>query len=162
VESRVGQVAYKLKLPDHSKVHLVLYVSLLKKVIGSAPIRFSLLPKEPSAMQTPEMVMDRRVHNKAHRTSYQLLIKWKNSPAELATWEEEDEIIRLFPEFTAWGQADANGGGNVIVRKVPASPEGKRSKRARKPNPKFPRTKLEEVEEAQAQLLLVMCCWKQL
>ena len=113
-------------------------------------------------MQTPEMVMDRRVHNKAHRTSYQLLIKWKNSPAELATWEEEDEIIRLFPEFTAWGQADANGGGNVIVRKVPASPEGKRSKRARKPNPKFPRTKLEEVEEAQAQLRLVMCCWKQL
>jgi len=136
VESRVGQVAYKLKLPDHSKVHLVLYVSLLKKVIGSAPIRFSLLPKEPSAMQTPEMVLDRRVHNKAHRTSYQLLIKWKNSPAELATWEE-DEIIRLFPEFMAWGQAVANGGGNVIVCKVPASPEGKRSKRARKPNPKF-------------------------
>jgi len=87
-------------------------------------------------MQTPEMVLDRRVHNKAHRTSYQLLIKWKNSPAELATWEE-DEIIRLFPEFMAWGQAVANGGGNVIVRKVPASPEGKRSKRARKPNPKF-------------------------
>ena len=54
-------------------------------------------------MQTPEMVLDRRVHNKAHRTSYQLLIKWKNSPAELATWEEEDEIIRLFPESSRLG-----------------------------------------------------------
>jgi hypothetical protein len=65
------------------------------------------------------------------------LIKWKGSPPELATWEEEDEILRLFPEFTAWGQAVANGGGNVTVRKVSAGSEGKKSKRTKKPNLKY-------------------------
>ena len=45
VESRVGQVAYKLKLPDHSKVHPVFHVSLLKKVTGSEPIQFPPLPE---------------------------------------------------------------------------------------------------------------------
>ena len=65
------------------------------------------------------------------------MIKWVESPAEMATWEDEDDLLQRFPEFTAWGQAVANGGGNVIVCKVPASPEGKRSKCARKPNPKF-------------------------
>jgi hypothetical protein len=137
VESKVGQVAYRLKLPPQLRVHPVFHVSLLKKVTGSAPIPFSPLPEEPYAMQSPELVLDRRVHNKANRTSYQLLIKWKGSPPELATWEEEDEILRLFPEFTAWGQAVANGGGNVTVRKVSAGSEGKKSKRTKKPNPKY-------------------------
>jgi hypothetical protein len=65
------------------------------------------------------------------------LIKWKGSPPELATWEEEDEILQLFLEFTAWGQVVANGGGNVTVRKVSTGSEGKKSKRTKKPNPKY-------------------------
>jgi hypothetical protein len=35
VLKHVGQVAYQLALPSHSKLHLVFHVSCLKKVIGT-------------------------------------------------------------------------------------------------------------------------------
>ena len=35
VLKRVGQVAYQLAFPSHSKLHLVFHVSCLKKVIGT-------------------------------------------------------------------------------------------------------------------------------
>jgi hypothetical protein len=35
VLKRVGQVAYQLSLPNHSKLHHVFHVSCLKKVIGA-------------------------------------------------------------------------------------------------------------------------------
>jgi hypothetical protein len=136
VESKV-QVAYRLKLPPESKVHPVFHVSLLKKVTGVVPVPYSPLPEDPSVVQFPEMVLDRRVHNQAHRTSYQLLIKWQGCSTDLATWEDEDDILRRYPKFTAWGQAVANGGGNVMVRKMPDGPGSKKSKRSRKPNPKY-------------------------
>ena len=62
------------------------------------------------------------------------MIQWADSFAELATWEDEDDLLRMFSEFTAWGQAVANGGGDVMVRpadKLPSlrSPKLKRERR---------------------------------
>jgi hypothetical protein len=51
-------------------------------------------------MQTSALHL--HVLNKANRASYQLLIKWSGWPAEMTTCE--DEVVRLLPEFTAWGQ----------------------------------------------------------
>lgn len=45
VVERIGSVAYKLKLPDHSKVHPVFHVSLLKKHVGNMPITTINLPE---------------------------------------------------------------------------------------------------------------------
>ena len=62
------------------------------------------------------------------------MIKWVKSLAKMATWEDEDDWLQRFPEFMAWGQAIANGGGDVTVRptdKLPSlrSPKLKRERR---------------------------------
>jgi hypothetical protein len=58
---RVGQVAYQLALPSHSKLHPVFHVSCLKKVIGAkCQIQTNLLElaEEGSIWLQPEAVLD--------------------------------------------------------------------------------------------------------
>jgi hypothetical protein len=57
----------------------------------------------------------------------------------MATWEDEDDSLRRFPQFMAWGQAVANWGGDVMLRHVDSLPVKKKpkEKRERKPNTKY-------------------------
>lgn len=75
VESKVGSVAYKLKLPPTSKIHPVFHVSLLKKATGITPYSISVVPNEISLVDEPELVLDKRLKNKDNRVVSQLLIK---------------------------------------------------------------------------------------
>ena len=57
----VGQVAYQLSLPSHSKLHPIFHVSCLKKVIGTrCQIQTNLpeLAEEGSIWLQPEVVLD--------------------------------------------------------------------------------------------------------
>lgn len=77
-------MAYKLKLPESSSVHPIFHVSLLKKVKGPIPSTSPVLPPGDESMQTPELVLDRRLKNKNNRVVSQLLV-WMGWPVELAT-----------------------------------------------------------------------------
>jgi len=103
VAAKIGAVAYKLKLPPGSSVHDVFHVSLLKPVKGTGVIAFSPLPADLPSVQTPQLVLDRRAITRHNRIYHQLLIKWMDLPAEMATWEDEDDLLQRFLEFTAWG-----------------------------------------------------------
>jgi hypothetical protein len=100
--------------------------------MGSVP--YIPLPTDDISMQSPERVLDRRATTRNNRLYHQLLVQWSGSSPELATWEDEDDLLRQFPQFTAWGQAVANGGGNVTVRSVDNL---KLSKRKRRPSTKY-------------------------
>lgn len=130
IESKVGPVAYKMKLPAHSAVHPVFHVSLLKKVVGMLPDSVTSLPTDMEAVQVPELVLDRHWKTKNNRVISQLLINWSGLSPALATWEDEDYITPLLSKATACGQAVFQEG-----RDVTASTVG-RPKRVKRPNPR--------------------------
>jgi hypothetical protein len=43
----------------------------------------------------------------------QVPIQWSQLPAELATWEDQEVLLQLFPSTPSWGQAGLKGGGDV-------------------------------------------------
>ena len=77
VLKRIGRVAYRLKLPDSSKIHDVFHVSQLKKAIGN----HLALPSLPAKL-TPDMevlLQPEQVEGVRKGTSGQeVLIRWKD------------------------------------------------------------------------------------
>jgi hypothetical protein len=97
----VGQVAYQLALPNHSKLHPVFHVSCLKKVIGAkCQIQTNLpeLAEEGSIWLQPEAVLDQREHCLRQRTIKEVLFQWKDTTLADATWEPTT-ILQQFPHL---------------------------------------------------------------
>lgn len=116
VLERIGQVAYRLDLPEASKVHNVFHVSQIKEFRADYTPVFAVLPKPPAldTMETaPEKVLDRRLVKKGNAAIPQVLIKWRNLPEDTATWEDWDKLKTKFPDVLAWGQASSSGGEPV-------------------------------------------------
>jgi hypothetical protein len=91
---RIGVVAYRLKLPEGSRVHPVFHVSLLKKAIGNYHEEQDL----PALLDEPIEVK-------------QVLVHWKGKTTEEATWEEEIMIRNQFPKFNLEDKVAAEGEG---------------------------------------------------
>ncbi|GAU25040.1 hypothetical protein TSUD_155140 [Trifolium subterraneum] len=98
---RIGAVAYKLKLPEGSRVHPVFHVSLLKKAVGNYHEDKELpdLLEEQIEIYDPEAVLTIRKVKQQGEEVKQLLIHWKGKTVEEATWEEELMIRSQFPQF---------------------------------------------------------------
>ncbi|MCH79981.1 hypothetical protein A2U01_0000743, partial [Trifolium medium] len=98
---RVGQVAYKLKLPEESKVHPVFHASLLKKYI-SPTVGFQPLPtclnEEWQLEPTPEEALDTRRNDQG---VVEVLVKWKGLPDFENSWESADKDFE-----NSWESAD--------------------------------------------------------
>jgi hypothetical protein len=97
----VGQVAYQLALPSHSKLHPIFHVSCLKKVIGAkCQIQTNLpeLAEEGSIWLQPEAVLDQRERRLRQRTIKEVLVQWKDTILADATWEPTT-IMQQFPHL---------------------------------------------------------------
>ena len=97
---RVGEVAYKLKLPETSKIHLVFHVSNLKQAFGGNDQQGTSLPEIDGSSGVvgplPQAVLDRRTR----KNKEEVLIHWQGlSPTE-ATWEDARTIRLRFPDIT--------------------------------------------------------------
>lgn len=102
VLSRVGKVAYKLKLPDTAQLHPVFHVSLLKKKIGQHAVANPTLPPvsdEGTLQLEPVAVLDRHMVKRNNRAVVQWLVQWSRTFPEDATWIDYEEFHSKFPEF---------------------------------------------------------------
>jgi hypothetical protein len=118
VLGRVGQVAYRLNLPAHSRIHLVVHVSLLKLAKGYQGLDVVPLSVEMPEFRVPQRILQTRGVTKGNRLVQQVLVTWSDLPDELATWEDHDALCQCYPFAPAWGQAGFQGAGNVNSKEL--------------------------------------------
>ena len=93
VLQRVGEVAYKLALPEHMRVHNVFHVSLLARYTAEGTYQ----PPPPVLRDghleyEVEQVLYHRPVRAGRQNSYEYLIKWKGYPVHENTWEPAQNI----------------------------------------------------------------------
>ena len=97
---KVGRVAYKLKLPEHSHIHPVFHVSQLKLAVP-ASYTPQVLPQvlAPSLewATEPETLLD--IRKTTNGDGAEVLVQWKGLAATESTWESLVSFAKQFPKF---------------------------------------------------------------
>ena len=104
VLKRVGIVAYKLELLEHSKVHPIFHVSRVRKRLHDGdnvvdPGALVVYTKRPLEPHEPKRILD---HHELHTRNHickQVLAKWKDRPDKGSTWENASTLQKRFPQF---------------------------------------------------------------
>jgi hypothetical protein len=113
---RIGQVAYKLKLPESALIHPVFHVSQVKSALGRLQVVVPHLPFTNDPLQVHVQVVDRRMIQRNRTMIAQVEVVWSGMDAELATWEDVEALYNRFPRAPAWGQAVIEERGNVSTK----------------------------------------------
>jgi hypothetical protein len=90
VLERIGEVTYKLELPQGSIVHLVYHVSLLKKQWGSNSASSTILPEVPQDI--PQLVPQAVLDVKGKDKKREVLVHWCGHNPTDATWENVNNM----------------------------------------------------------------------
>ena len=90
VLERIGKVAYRLQLPEGSKLHPVFHCSLLRPHYG--PLELPQAPLPPDASHNspilePLTILDSRVDLSTQPPTRMVLVQWVGVPLEDSTWE---------------------------------------------------------------------------
>ncbi|XP_021727256.1 uncharacterized protein LOC110694394 [Chenopodium quinoa] len=108
VLQRIGKVAYRLALPmELSKVHDVFHVSQLRRYI---PDKSHVLQPETIELdqsltyeERHVKILDSKVCSTCNKEVKIFKVLWSNQEYEEATWEDEDEMKKKYPElFKVW------------------------------------------------------------
>ncbi|GKC88804.1 hypothetical protein Tco_1149453, partial [Tanacetum coccineum] len=119
VLEKVGEVAYKLELPEElSRVHNTFHVSNLKKCYTDEPLAIPLdglhFDDKLQFVEEPVEIIDRKV--KRLKRSRILIIKvgWNSRRGPEFTWEREDQFRKKYPHlFTKTAPSSSGDGGEV-------------------------------------------------
>jgi hypothetical protein len=102
VTDKVGNLSYRLLLPDGVKIHPVFHVSQLKKHVGKNAVPQPGLPLvgDNGKIKTePLKVLETRSLPRNKVLVTQWLIEWQNLAPEDTSWEDADFIKKIFPAF---------------------------------------------------------------
>jgi hypothetical protein len=97
VLERVGEVAYRLRLPANARIHDVFHVGVLKPFHGEP--QASTPPPPPlqhgCVLPQPECVLRASLR----RGVWHYLVQWSSMPAADVTWEPVDDFWIAHPDF---------------------------------------------------------------
>ncbi|KAD3640698.1 hypothetical protein E3N88_29921 [Mikania micrantha] len=100
--ARIGEVAYRLELPDElSGIHNTFHVSYLRKCLADesayVPLEDLEIDDKLNYVEKPVAILDRKVKQLRNKSLNQVKVQWKNRRGSDATWESEDEIRKFYP-----------------------------------------------------------------
>lgn len=101
VLEKIGAVAYRLDLPPGAKVHSVFHVSQLKLHKGpvGALTPLPMLTDEGVLAKEPLAILDRRIGKRQGNAITEVLVQWRNTFPEDATWEALPHLMLQYPHF---------------------------------------------------------------
>lgn len=103
---RIWVVAFKLELPNESRIHPVFHLSVLKRQIGELHSIQGELPTVDVDVGTihpkPQAILDRR----QRRGRAKVLIYWKGLSPAKATWEDTRAMQHQFLELSLEDKAN--------------------------------------------------------
>jgi hypothetical protein len=95
LRKKIRNVAYKLKLPNNSRIHPIFHVSLLKNKLGEQIAIYIDLPPvadDGELLMEPEVILDTRWVKREFKFIEESLVQWKRLPLDDATWEKTQEV----------------------------------------------------------------------
>ncbi|CAN6695049.1 unnamed protein product [Malus baccata var. baccata] len=104
ITERVGEVAYRLKLPPElSKVHDVFHVSMLRHYVSNPS---HVIPPQPLEINSdltydeePVTILDWKDKELRNKMVRLVKVLWRNHSVEEATWETEDRMREMYPRL---------------------------------------------------------------
>nr|KYP52090.1 Retrotransposable element Tf2 [Cajanus cajan] len=109
VLAKVGAVAYKLQLPESSRIHPVFHVSKLKKAVPLEK-QVQSLPEEISVDWELQPQPAELLSYRYSRTGeLEVLIQWHNLPDCENSWETATKMQTAFPQFFLEDKVIARG-----------------------------------------------------
>ena len=104
VNQRIGELAYKLQLPEElAGVHPVFHVSQLRKCLRvpdeAIPAEAVDLQDTLEYMEYPEKILDRAVKETRRTSIPYYTVLWSNHTEREATWEKEADLKEKYPHL---------------------------------------------------------------
>ena len=104
IVERVGEVAYKLNLPEELHgIHPTFHVSNLRKCLAEADVVIPLddikVDEKLTYVEEPEAILDRKVKKLRRKEINLVRVQWKFHKGQDSTWEVEDEMRAKYPSL---------------------------------------------------------------
>ncbi|GJS39431.1 putative reverse transcriptase domain-containing protein [Tanacetum coccineum] len=104
VLEKVGEVAYKLEIPEElSRVHNTFHVSNLKKCYADEPLAVPLdglhFDDKLQFVEEPVKIMDHEVKRLKRSRILLVKVRWNSKRGLEFTWEREDQFKKKYPHL---------------------------------------------------------------